>query len=317
MIDRNLEVKENIQLWDRRVLYEVLRDQQTIKPYYEFHRYTDVERYWVAGKYRQVLIAAREVDPSELLEAQEWVNRKLIYTHGYGVCVAPVNEFIENEGNPNFWLKGLNLFLFSLDLKFQSDLDNNNFSTDLRQVFKDNESLLSQNTLVEKRDNKWLITDNSNKRTYNVLKAEGKLKVYPELVVTQPQIYYGELTRDYAIVNTTQKEIDPEGAQYKGEGRDKRDGVRIGGWFRRLCFATRFDFWRMLLSKMPYSMSNRSTSSRKTVIGQNSKSSLSGQVINLRMQKRFIKPYVKFSELASALNRGAIPRTAQSQPSQC
>ncbi len=249
MIDRNLEVKENIQLWDRRVLYEVLRDQQTIKPYYEFHRYTDVDRYWVAGKYRQVLVAAREVDPSELLEAQEWVNRKLIYTHGYGVCVAPVNEFIENEGNPNFWLKGLNPFLFSLDLKFQSDLDNNNFSTDLRQVFKDNESLLSQNTLVEKRDNKWLITDNSNRRTYNVLKAEGKLKVYPELVVTQPQIYYGELTRDYAIVNTTQKEIDPEGAQYKGEGRDKRDGVRIGGWFRRLCFATRFDFWRMLLSK--------------------------------------------------------------------
>jgi len=178
MINRNPEVKENIQLWDRRVLYEVLRDQQRIEPYYDFNPYTDVDRYWVGGKYRQVLIAPREVDAKELKEARDWVNQKLMYTHGYGVCVVPVNEFKKENNNPNFWVKGIPVN-----------------------------------------------------------------HTYPEFALTQPQIYYGELTKDYVIVNTKREEIDPAGEQYQGT-----HGVKLGGWFRRLCFATRFDFWRVLLS---------------------------------------------------------------------
>ena len=180
MISRNTEIKENIQLWDRRVLYEVLMDQQFIERYYRFHPYTDVDRYWVNGQYRQVLTAAREI--AKLSEAQDWVNQKLKYTHGYGVCVVPVNEFMEEDANPNFWVKGI----YPME------------------------------------------------------------STYPELAVTHPQIYYGELTKDYVIVNTKQKEINPKGEQYQGSG-----GIKIGSWFRRLCFGTRFDFWRVLLSTDP------------------------------------------------------------------
>ncbi len=178
-INRNTEVKENIQLWDRRVLYEVLMVKQFIKPYYQFHPYTDVDRYWVDGKYWQVLIAAREINSSGLPEAQDWVNQKLRYTHGYSVCVTPVNEFKKEGGGPNFWIDGK-----------------------------------SANS-------------------------------YKNLHVNRPQVYYGELTKDYAIVNTRQKEIDhtTHQEQYQGFG-----GVEIGSWFRRLCFAARFDFGRILLS---------------------------------------------------------------------
>lgn len=177
MVERNAEVKDNVQLWDRRVLYEALRDGQ-IEPHFNFHPYTDVDRYLVNGEYRQVLIAAREIDPDDITD---WERRKLVFTRGYGVCVAPVNEFVEN-GLPNFWVKG---------------------------------------TPVTSE--------------------------YPELTVERPHIYYGEMTHEYAIVNTQHTEHDPPDVpthEYNGEG-----GVPLGGWFRRLCFSVRFDFLPILRSK--------------------------------------------------------------------
>lgn len=72
---------------------------------------------------------------------------------------------------------------------------------------------------------------------------------FPELRVDRPEIYFGELTRQYVIVNTRVPEFDyPRGdenvtTEYRG-----RAGIRLGGVFRRLAFATRFGDWRILLS---------------------------------------------------------------------
>jgi uncharacterized membrane protein (UPF0182 family) len=96
----------NIQLWDRRALHDSLAQLQEIRPYYSFPD-TDVDRYWLNGQYRQVMLAAREVNVDKLPQyAQNWVNRRLIFTHGYGVCATPVNQFTP-EGRPSFWAKDI------------------------------------------------------------------------------------------------------------------------------------------------------------------------------------------------------------------
>lgn len=197
MVTENEAIKKNIQIWDRRVLHEVLREQQ-IKPHYNFHPYTDVDRYTVNGEYRQVLIAAREIDPGPDITGWDRLKTDLrTFVYGYGVCVAPVNEFV-GEGLPKLWVK---------------------------------------NTPIESE--------------------------YDELNVNYPQIYYGEMIRNYMIVKTDSETETPDRSVetengddvtaeipewkqhiYKGNG-----GIPLGGWFRRFCFALRFDFLPILISE--------------------------------------------------------------------
>ena len=251
-IEQNPEVKENIQFWDRRIFYNILRNEE-IKRHHDFHPYADVDRYYLTTKptpedsllvtsenntsdvpddeneekpeYRQVLISAREIDPDP--GPREWGELKLKFTHGYGVCVAPVNEVTINR-TPDLWVKGIPVSL-------KEGLD------------------------------------------------------YEELKINQPRIYYGEMTEDYVIVNTdkpeynieeeestetvsdtvleeeTDNESEPELNETdesnpevnntdnattddnealvdgdKGYHYDGTGGVRLGRFFRRLCFAVRF-----------------------------------------------------------------------------
>lgn len=70
------------------------------------------------------------------------------------------------------------------------------------------------------------------------------------LVVTRPEIYYGEQEADYVVVKTRRPEFDyGSGDQnvttfYEGEG-----GVPLGGWLRRLAFAARVGTLNLLLSR--------------------------------------------------------------------
>ncbi len=223
--DSNKEVLENVQLWDRRVLYDILRAEHLVR-HHNYHPYTDIDRYKITvtpkdnnndsseeieieKQYRQVLVAAREIQPDPEVQGERgnWRNRKLAFTHGYGVYVAPVNE-IDEKKSPVFW------------------------------------SEVKLNTKKFKNE---------------------AVATFPELKVTQPRIYYGELTDDYVIVNTTVPEYDFESEvtltstdeqedasdieendeyHYQGEG-----GVQLTGWFRRLCFAVRFLDLQILYNK--------------------------------------------------------------------
>ena len=51
------------------------------------------------------MIAAREIDPDP--GPKEWGELKLRFTHGYGVCVAPVNEIVSGGASPDLWVKGV------------------------------------------------------------------------------------------------------------------------------------------------------------------------------------------------------------------
>ncbi len=71
----------------------------------------------------------------------------------------------------------------------------------------------------------------------------------PDLNITEPRIYYGELDNDFILVNTDAEEFDyPKGdtnvtTTYEGTG-----GLQIGSLPRKLAFTLRFGTLKMLLS---------------------------------------------------------------------
>lgn len=182
-LEDNASTIKSIRLWDYRPLLNTYGQLQEIRLYYAFTD-VDVDRYQLGDDYRQVTLVAREIAHDELSQtAQTWVNLHLIYTHGSGVVLSPVNEVLE-EGLPDLWVR---------DIPPQSR--------------------------------------------------------YPELTLTQPEIYYGELTDDYVIVKTTEQELDyPSGTQnvyttYEGTG-----GVVLNSFLKRLAYALRLGDSQILLS---------------------------------------------------------------------
>jgi uncharacterized membrane protein (UPF0182 family) len=186
LVARNQALLSEVRLWDWRALKAVYQQFQEIRPYYEFSD-VDVDRYHIGGRYRQVLVSARELVPNNLPpESQTFVNRRFVYTHGYGVTLAPVSEFT-SSGLPRLLVR---------DIPPKAD--------------------------------------------------------FPSLEVSQPQIYYGELTRGPVYVNTEAREFDyPRGdenvyVRYQGTG-----GVPVGTLWRRFLFGWRFDGTRFLFSSYP------------------------------------------------------------------
>jgi len=105
-IDANRTTIEGIRLWDEAPLRDTFQQVQEIRTYYEFH-HVDHDRYEVDGQLRQVMLSARELEPAGLpQQAKTWVNQTLVYTHGYGVTVGPVNE-VTDDGLPVLWVKDI------------------------------------------------------------------------------------------------------------------------------------------------------------------------------------------------------------------
>jgi uncharacterized membrane protein (UPF0182 family) len=183
-LGNNRDSLDNIRLWDWQALQDTLKQIQTIRTYYDFYD-VDVDRYRTEGRVQQTMVAAREINDAKLPESsRNWVNERLIYTHGYGVTMNSANGFTP-EGLPKFLLS---------------------------------------NMPVE--------------------------STVPEIKITRPEIYFGELTDRYVYVNTKQNEFDyPQGdsnnyTTYQGTG-----GIRIGGRLRRSLIA-----WAVGdLSKLPFS----------------------------------------------------------------
>jgi uncharacterized membrane protein (UPF0182 family) len=185
-LDANREVLAEVRLWDWRALNAVYEQFQEIRLYYEFED-PDIDRYRIDGRYRQVMVAAREMETANLpATSRTFVNRRFKYTHGHGLTLAPVSDFTA-EGLPNLILK---------DIPPRSEV--------------------------------------------------------ADLEVSQPAIYYGELTREHVFVNTTEAEFDyPSGdenafAHYAGSG-----GVRLGNLWRKFLYAWKFDGTRFFLSAYP------------------------------------------------------------------
>jgi len=176
----NSATVDNVRLWERPLLQQTFSQLQEIRTYYDFVSVDD-DRYMIDGRYRQVHVAARELN-SESLPTRTFINERLTFTHGMGVTMAPVNQ-VTSEGLPVLFIK------------------------DLPPV-----STVS-------------------------------------IKLTRPQIYYGELTKEYVFVGTKQKEFDyPAGdaniyTTYTGRG-----GVPIGSFIRRVLYAFQLGSLKIFLS---------------------------------------------------------------------
>ncbi len=186
VLDQHEVTLTNLRLWDYRPLTQVYTQLQQLRQYYSFPD-VDIDRYRLGSGYRQVMLSVRELDQSKLpAEAQTWVNKRLQYTHGYGVVMSPANG-IDPTGLPTY---------------------------------------LISNIPPQSTD--------------------------PVLNVTQPGIYYGQLTVNPVVAGSKAGgtgEFDyPSGGtnvytSYRGTG-----GVVLSNWWRRLAYSVHFSDLQMLLS---------------------------------------------------------------------
>jgi uncharacterized protein len=103
-IRANAPTIENVRLWDRDPLLQTFGQLQEIRTYYDFVSVDD-DRYWIDGKYRQVLLSPRELNPRSL-PTRTFINEHLTFTHGMGLTLSPVNQ-VTIEGLPVLFIKDL------------------------------------------------------------------------------------------------------------------------------------------------------------------------------------------------------------------
>ena len=75
------------------------------REFYRFSKVLDTDRYVIDGEYRQVMLAAREIAYDQI-PSRTWQNEHLVYTHGYGLCLSPVNTATP-EGLPHLFVKDI------------------------------------------------------------------------------------------------------------------------------------------------------------------------------------------------------------------
>jgi uncharacterized protein len=99
-VDEVRSALRNIPVWNVSVLETVFHQLQELRTYYAFPP-VSAARYTVAGQYQQVFLAPRELDYDNLPDsAQNWINRHMTYTHGFGTVMVPANQ---DGGTPMTW----------------------------------------------------------------------------------------------------------------------------------------------------------------------------------------------------------------------
>jgi uncharacterized membrane protein (UPF0182 family) len=92
-------------LWDPRPLQTTLDQLQTVRRYYDFTD-VDTDRYQIDDVQRQIMLSGRELALDQNPSASGWVNQRIVYTHGIGVAMVPVNE-AGSQGQPNLLIGNL------------------------------------------------------------------------------------------------------------------------------------------------------------------------------------------------------------------
>ena len=103
-IANNAATIKNIRLWDHAPLLKTYSQLQQIRTYYKFFD-VDNDRYTVNGQYTQVMLSPRELSYADL-PSKNWINERLIFTHGNGITFGPVSR-ISKEGLPEFFVKDI------------------------------------------------------------------------------------------------------------------------------------------------------------------------------------------------------------------
>jgi uncharacterized membrane protein (UPF0182 family) len=93
---------DTARLLDPNVVAPTFEQLQRLTFYFGVTDSLDVDRYEVDDELRDFVVAAREVDISNLAAGQRnWINERLAYTHGNGLIAATANA-VDAEGRPLF-----------------------------------------------------------------------------------------------------------------------------------------------------------------------------------------------------------------------
>ncbi|MBO1266795.1 UPF0182 family membrane protein [Arthrobacter cavernae] len=104
---KDAQTTANIRLLDPNLVSSAFGQLEQYRPYYQFPKSLNVDRYTVDGKVQDTVIAVRELNADGVTAGQQtWVNRHTVYTHGYGVVAAKGNKFTA-DGKPDFLLSGI------------------------------------------------------------------------------------------------------------------------------------------------------------------------------------------------------------------
>ncbi|WP_247666341.1 MULTISPECIES: UPF0182 family protein [unclassified Nocardiopsis] len=91
----------SVRLADPAVVSQTFQQMQQVRGFYQFPDVLEVDRYPDAdGNLIDTIVAVRELDGPPA-DQDNWLNRHLIYTHGFGM-VAAAGNLIDNEGRPVF-----------------------------------------------------------------------------------------------------------------------------------------------------------------------------------------------------------------------
>lgn len=96
-IQNNPDTINNIRINDFGPANKFYNQTQSIRTYYSFND-VDVDRYMINGEYTQVFLSARELEEDKT--PQQWVNKFLKYTHGYGITLSRVDK-VTGNGQPD------------------------------------------------------------------------------------------------------------------------------------------------------------------------------------------------------------------------
>src|SRR5947207_763852 len=78
----DLSDTDTVRLWDYRPLLAAYSQLQGLRQYYQFSD-VDIDRYQIGGQEHPLFLSARELS-SNSLPQQNWLNRHLVFTHGFG-----------------------------------------------------------------------------------------------------------------------------------------------------------------------------------------------------------------------------------------
>lgn len=176
---KNDDTIRNIRLWDTRPLLQTNRQLQQIRPYYRFPN-ADIDRYNILTalpkklEKRQVIIAARELDYEAVPEeAKTWVNKHLVYTHGFGFTVSPVNT-VAAGGLPAYFVRDIGVTENSGTLQTSSPLIRYTIPTNNPRIYYGE---LTNTYVMTNTKTRELDFPSGDENAYNVYDGFGGIKI--------------------------------------------------------------------------------------------------------------------------------------------
>ncbi|NJL62744.1 MAG: COG1615 family transporter [Methylacidiphilales bacterium] len=201
-LKNNASTIRNIRLWDVRPLLDANRQLQQIRPYYKFPG-ADIDRYTLVreggSEKQQTIIAARELDSTGLPEqAQTWVNRHLIYTHGYGFTLSPVNT-IGVGGLPNYYVQDIGVAAAGqkekASLKLSSEVIRNSIPIGQPRIYYGE---ISNNYVMTGTKTKELDYPSGGDNVYNVYDGRGGVSIRS----LWRKLFFAEYLKDWQMLLT-------------------------------------------------------------------------------------------------------------------